>query len=115
MVLVSQVYREPENLGWHSKLITNREMKRHHTLQGQLDTSWGLRFIPHSQALPFLGFHMALDCRWREEVDKIKGKLSQLMEALQGHKFTQSQGEYLFQCSALRQCLGVCASARHGL
>lgn len=69
-------------------------------------------FVPPSSPFCYLGFDLTLTCSWSAEVARIKRKTVQLCEVLDKHKYTESQGLYLFQCSAIstfRYSIGVAA------
>jgi hypothetical protein len=74
------------------------------TYNGQLlaevyDDAGACSIIAPTTPFPYLGYSMTLTGDWRAEMEKIMGKTRKLKEALTGHKFTRSQGVYLFSCS----------------
>lgn len=60
-----------------------------------------LDFIPQDKAFCYLGFDLTLTGSWKSEITKIRNKTLQLCEVLNKHKYTDSQGVYLFNCSVV--------------
>lgn len=60
-----------------------------------------LKTIAHDVSYPYLGFDISLSGAWTTEFSKIESKTLAIATALHSHKFTESQGEYLFRCSAV--------------
>eukprot|EP00961_Rhodomonas_salina_P086046 1156303-Rhodomonas_salina.1 len=51
--------------------------------------------------MAYLGYEMTLTGSWRAEIKKVMDKTAKLAIVLDKHKFTDCQGRYLFQCSAI--------------
>eukprot|EP00961_Rhodomonas_salina_P302004 3940685-Rhodomonas_salina.1 len=69
-----------------------------------------LDFIQPSEPMTYLGYDLTLTGSWKAEIKKIKEKTVRLASVLDKHKFTESQGQYLFQCCAMstfRYSVGV--------
>eukprot|EP00961_Rhodomonas_salina_P104179 1402456-Rhodomonas_salina.1 len=60
-----------------------------------------LRTLSHDESYPYLGFNISLNGDWTDEFDKIHRKTREIETALVKHKYSSSQGEYLFSCSAI--------------
>eukprot|EP00961_Rhodomonas_salina_P030991 416953-Rhodomonas_salina.3 len=67
-------------------------------------------FVPPAEPMPYLGYELTLTGDWTHEIQKIKVKTARIATVLHKHKFTESQGRYLFQCLAIatfRYSVGV--------